>query len=55
MIEMTDSVYKNKYAVKCALGIIKALKKLNSNIDEERTKFEPLYNEYIESADYKKL
>lgn len=41
MIEMEDSVYKNKYAVKCALGIIKALKKINADIDEEKAKFGP--------------
>ena len=55
MIEMEDSVYKNKYAVKCAIGIINTLKKINGNVEEEKSKFEPLHKEYLESADYKKL
>jgi hypothetical protein len=55
MIEMEDSVYKNKYAVKCAIGIINTLKKINSHVEEEKAKFEPLHKEYLESAEYKKL
>ncbi len=55
MIEMEDSVYKSKYAVKCAIGIINTLKKINANLEEEKSKFEPLHKEYLESAEYKKL
>jgi hypothetical protein len=55
MIDMEDSVYRNKYAVKCALGIIKALRKLNADIDSEKAKFGPEHEKYLASPEYKKL
>ena len=41
MIDMENNVYKNKYAVKTAIGIIKTLNKVNKNKEEESAKFFP--------------
>ncbi len=55
MIDMADNIYSNKYAIKCALGIIKSLRKLDKIKEEEIMRFEPLFMEYKNSAEYKKL
>ena len=52
---MEDNVYKNKYAVKCALGIIKCLTKLDKVKEEETKRFLPLHDAYMSSDEYKKL
>lgn len=41
MIDMEDKVYKNKYAVKCALGMIKTLRKVEKVKTEESEKMKP--------------
>lgn len=46
MIEMEDRIYKNKFAVKAALGMIRALKKIDRIKEEENKKNE------IELAEY---
>jgi hypothetical protein len=35
MIDMEDNVYKNRYAVRAALGMIKTMRKLEMIKDEE--------------------
>lgn len=39
MIEMEDNIYKNKNAVRAAIGIIKTMKKVDKNREEEQKKF----------------
>lgn len=55
MLKMEDNVYKNKYSVKAALGIIKACKKLDKIRQAESDKFGPEYQIYIQSEEYTKL
>lgn len=53
MIAMEDKVYKNKFAVQAALGIIKVAKKANKlNLAEEIAKLKPEVALYKASKDY---
>jgi hypothetical protein len=55
MIDMEDNIYKNKFAVRCALGMIKILRKLEKNIESEKVKFEPEMALYMDSKEYIEL
>jgi hypothetical protein len=41
MVKMEDNIYKNKYAVRSAIGIIQILNKINKIRDAEYEKFKP--------------
>ena len=56
MIEMEDRVYRNKYAVRAALGVIKVARKaLKLNAQEEIASLKPEIDQWKESKEYKKL
>lgn len=55
MLDMEDNVYKNKYAVKSALGSIKVLRKLSKIQKEELERFNPEREKYLNSEEYRKL
>jgi len=55
MLDMEDNIYTNKNAVKAAIGIIKTLKKVDQNREEEEKKFQPEFDTYKASEEYKKL
>lgn len=55
MIEMEDRIYKNKFAVKAAIGIIKVMKKIEPIKEEELAKLKPEIEKYKDSKEYKKL
>jgi hypothetical protein len=56
MIDMEDRVYRNKYAVRAAIGMIKVAKKVTKlNAQEEVTKMKPEIDQWKESKEYKKL
>lgn len=56
MIEMEDHVYRNKYAVRAALGTIKVARKVNKlNREEELAKLKPEVEEYKSSKEYKQV
>ena len=46
MIDMEDRIYKNNFAVKAALGLIRALKKVEKIKEEENKKNESEFDEY---------
>lgn len=55
MIDMEDNVYRNKYAVRCAVGTIRCLRKLEIIKGEEEGKFTPEFDVYKNSEEYHKL
>lgn len=55
MVEMEDKIYKNKFAVKAAIGMIKTMKRVDPIKEEELAKLKPEYEAYKESKEYKKL
>jgi hypothetical protein len=56
MIDMEDRVYRNKYAVRAAIGMIKVARKASKiNAQEEIDKLKPEIDEWKESKEYKKL
>jgi hypothetical protein len=56
MIDMEDRVYRNKYAVRAAIGMIKVAKKATKlNAQEEVAKMKPEIDQWKESKEYKKL
>lgn len=55
MIEMEDRIYKNKFAVKAALGMIRALKKIDRIKEEENKKNEIELAEYQKTKEFEKL
>ena len=56
MIDMEDRVYRNKYAVRAAIGMIKVARKASKiNAQEEIEKLKPEIDEWKESKEYKKL
>jgi peptide alpha-N-acetyltransferase len=56
MLEMEDQVYCNKYAIRAALGMLKAAKKAAKlNAQEELAKLKPEIDAFKESKEYKKL
>lgn len=56
MIDMEDRVYRNKYAVRAAIGMIKVARKATKlNAQEEIANMKPEINQWKESKEYKKL
>ena len=56
MIDMEDRVYRNKYAVRAAIGMIKVARKATKlNAQEEVANMKPEINQWKESKEYKKL
>ena len=56
MIDMEDLVYRNKYAVRAAIGMIKVARKATKlNAQEEVANMKPEINQWKESKEYKKL
>lgn len=56
MIAMEDQVYKNKFAVRAALGMIKTAKKVAKlNAEEELKKLKPEIETYKASEEYRQL
>lgn len=56
MIDMEDRVYRNKYAVRAAIGMIKVARKAAKlNAQEEIAKLKPEVEQWKESKEYKKL
>ena len=56
MIDMEDRVYRNKYAVRAAIGIMRVAKKATGlNAQEEVAKLKPEVDSWKESKEYKKL
>lgn len=41
MLDMEDNIYKNKNAIKAAIGMIKTMNKVNKNLEEEKSKLKP--------------
>lgn len=52
---MEDHIYKNKYAVKAAYGLIKTMNKVDKIREEEEKRFKPEFDEYKNSSEYKKM
>lgn len=52
---MEDKIYKNRFAIRAALGTIKALRKLDKIKEKESEKFKPELEAYYTSEEYKKL
>lgn len=52
---MEDHLYRNKFAVKAALGLIKIYNKLDKIKDDDKAKFKPEYEEYLKSKEYENL
>jgi len=56
MLEMEDRVYRNKYAVRAALGTIKVFRRVSKlNKEEELAKLKPEVEEYKNSKEYKQI
>jgi hypothetical protein len=55
MLDMEDHIYRNRYAVKAALGLIKIYKKLDTIKEEESKRFKPEHEEYLNSKEYETL
>lgn len=56
MIDMEDRVYRNKYAVRAAIGMMRVAKKASGiNAQEEVAKLKPEVDSWKESKEYKKL
>jgi hypothetical protein len=55
MLEMEDNIYKNKFAVKSAIGIIKVMRKVEKIKESERERIKPEIVEYKASTKYQKL
>ncbi|CDW89756.1 n-alpha-acetyltransferase auxiliary subunit-like [Stylonychia lemnae] len=55
MLEMEDNIYKNKNAVRAAIGIIKTMKKVDKIREEEQKKFQPEFDSYKASTEYIKM
>ncbi len=55
MLDMEDELYKNKFAVKSTIGMIKVMKKIESIKESELEKLKPEFEEYKNSEEYKKL
>jgi peptide alpha-N-acetyltransferase len=56
MIDMEDKVYKNKYAVAAAIGLLKVAKKVSKlDLTQEKEKLKPLVEEYKASKEYQQL
>lgn len=52
MLDMEDSIYKNKYAIKAAIGMIKVMKKIDGIKEQELAKLKPEVEEYKASKEY---
>lgn len=56
MLDMEDRVYRNKYAVRAALGMIKTARRaLKLNVEKELANLRPEVEEYKNSKEYKTL
>jgi peptide alpha-N-acetyltransferase len=55
MLDMMENIYRNRNAVRAALGIIKTMSKVQMIREEEEKQFEPEFEAYKNSDDYKKL
>ena len=54
-IKILDEIYKNKYAVKAALGIMKVNRKISQIREEEQKKTQTEYDQLKETQEYKKF
>jgi hypothetical protein len=52
MIDMEDNLYRNKYAVRASIGIIKVMRKVVGIKDDELNRIRPEMKEYKESKEY---